>query len=233
MSLIKRIKIFFFSLVYFFYKELNYFITDTKNILKLYIFVHSKKNLSFRRFIKSNTKVFKNFNSSKKKKYFLVDTIMAHPGYICTQLIISKFIQKITDVELVILNRKNNALIKSVGISYNIQNFLHFKKGPFIIRFFNFIKILYSLISIGKLDKVKKIKLNNVKIGEIAYDHYVRYSGDVYIKTINFKYIYFFFEATEYNKIINNIFDKNNYEGIVLSETQFYTFGNSLFKMLF
>ena len=236
MSLIKRIKIFFFSLIYFFYKELNYFITDTKNILKLYIFVHSKKNLSFRRFIKSNTKVFKNFNSSKKKKYFLVDTIMAHPGYICTQLIISKFIQKITDVELVILNRKNNALIKSVGSSYNIQNFLHFKKGPFIIRFFNFIKILYSLISIGKLDKVKKIKLNNVKIGEIAYDHYVRYSGDVYIKTINFKYIYFFFEATEYNKIINNIFDKNNYEGIVLSETQFIpsaiVFQNALLKKI-
>ena len=34
-----------------------------------------------------------------------------------------KFIQKITDVELVILNRKNNALIKKRGISYNIQNF--------------------------------------------------------------------------------------------------------------
>ena len=127
MSLKKKIKIFFFSLIYFFYKELNNFITDTKNILKLYFFVHSKKNFSFKRFIKSNTKVFTDFNS-RKKKYFLVDTIIAHPGYICTQLIISKFIQKIIGVELVILNRKNNALIKSVGNSYNIQNFLHLKK---------------------------------------------------------------------------------------------------------
>ena len=117
---------------------------------------------------------------------------MAHPGYICTQLIISKFLQKITGVELVILNRKNNALIRSVGNSYNIQNFLHFEKGSFIKRLLNFIKLLNSLINISKLDTVKKIKLNKVKIGEIAYDHYIRYSGDVYIKTINFKYIYFF-----------------------------------------
>ncbi len=161
---------------------------------------------------------------------------MAHPGYICTQLIISKFIQKITDAELVILNRKNNALIRSVGNSYNIQNFLHFKKGLFILRFLNFIKLLYSLINISSLDKVKKIKLNNVKIGEIAYDHYVRYSGDVYISKINFKYIYFFFEASEYNKIINNIFDKNNYKGIILSETQFIpsaiVFQNALSKKI-
>lgn len=221
MSLLKKIKVFFLSLIYFFHKELNYFINDTKNIIKLYFFVHSKKNLNFRRFIKSNTKVFKNLDGNKKKNYILVDAIMAHPGYICTQLIISKFIQKITGLDLVILNRKNNALIKSIGNSYNIHNFLHFKKSSFIIRFLNFIKLLCSLININNLDKAKKIKLNNINIGEIAFDHYVRYSGDVYIKSINFKYIYFFFEALEYNKTINNILDKNNYKGIVLSETQF------------
>ena len=70
MSIIKKIKIFFLSLIYFFYKELSYFINDTKNIVKLYLFVHSNKNLSFKRFIKSNTKVFKNFNSNKKKKLY-------------------------------------------------------------------------------------------------------------------------------------------------------------------
>ena len=236
MSLIKKIKIFFLKIIYFFYKELNNFINDTKNIVKLYFFVKSNKNLSFKKFIKSNTKVFKNFKNDKKKSFILVDAIMAHPGYICTQLIISKFLQKITGVELVILNRKNNALIRSVGNSYNIQNFLHFEKGSFIKRLLNFIKLLNSLINISKLDTVKKIKLNKVKIGEIAYDHYIRYSGDVYIKTINFKYIYFFFEAIEYNKIINNIFNKNNYKGIVLSETQFIpsaiVFQNALSKKI-
>ncbi len=236
MSLIKKVKIFFLSLIYFFYKELNNFINDTKNIVKLYFFVKSKKNLSFKRFIKSNTKVFKNFKSNKKKNLILVDAIMAHPGYICTQLIISKFLQKITGGELVILNRKNNALIRSVGTSYNIQNFLHLEKDSFMTRLINFIKLLSSLINISKLDTVKKIRLNNVKIGEIAYDHYVRYTGDVYIKTINFKFIYFFFEAIEYNKIISNIFNKNNYKGIVLSETQFIpsaiVFQNALSKKI-
>lgn len=236
MSLIKKVKIFFLSLIYFFYKELNNFINDTKNIVKLYFFVKSKKNLSFKRFIKSNTKVFKNFKSNKKKNLILVDAIMAHPGYICTQLIISKFLQKITGGELVILNRKNNALIRSVGTSYNIQNFLHLEKDSFMTRLINFIKLLSSLINISKLDTVKKIRLNNVKIGEIAYDHYVRYTGDVYIKTINFKFIYFFFEAIEYNKIISNIFNKSNYKGIVLSETQFIpsaiVFQNALSKKI-
>lgn len=192
--------------------------------------------MSFKRFIKSNTKVFKNFKSNKKKNLILVDAIMAHPGYICTQLIISKFLQKITGGELVILNRKNNALIRSVGTSYNIQNFLHLEKDSFMTRLINFIKLLSSLINISKLDTVKKIRLNNVKIGEIAYDHYVRYTGDVYIKTINFKFIYFFFEAIEYNKIISNIFNKNNYKGIVLSETQFIpsaiVFQNALSKKI-
>ena len=70
MSLIKKIKIFFLSLTYFFYKELNNFINDTKNIVKLYFFVKSNKNLSFKKFIKSNTKVFKNFKNDKKKALF-------------------------------------------------------------------------------------------------------------------------------------------------------------------
>jgi len=70
MSLLKKIKVFFLSLIYFFHKELNYFINDTKNIIKLYFFVNSKKNLNFRRFIKSNTKAFKNLDGNKKKKLY-------------------------------------------------------------------------------------------------------------------------------------------------------------------
>ena len=70
MSLIKKINIFFLSLAYFFYKELNNFINDTKNIVKLYFFVKSNKNLSFKKFINSNTKVFKNFKNNKKKALF-------------------------------------------------------------------------------------------------------------------------------------------------------------------
>lgn len=235
MSLIKKIKIFFISIIYFFYKEFDQFKNDLINIIKLFFFVSSKKS-NFKKFINSNTKVFKDFDNNKKKNYILVDAIMGHPGYICTQLIISKFVQKITGGELVVLNRKDNALIRSVSNSYNIKNFLHFKRDFFAIRFLNFLKVLYSLINIGNLDEIKRIKLNNIKIGEITYDHYVRYTGDVFIKKINFKYIYFFFEATEYNKVINNILTKNNYKSLVLSETQFIpsaiVFQNALVKKI-
>tara|TARA_B100000963_G_scaffold298554_1_gene270327 strand:+ start:17591 stop:19288 length:1698 start_codon:yes stop_codon:yes gene_type:complete len=237
MSLLKKIEIFFISLAYFFYKELDQFKNDLINIIKLHFFVSSKKNANFKRFINSNTRVFKNFNNNaKKKNYILVDAIMGHPGYICTQLIISKFLQKIIGGELIVLNRKNNALIRSVSNSYNIKNFLQFKKDFFIIRLLNFIKVSFSLINIGNLDKINKIKFNNIKIGEITYDHYVRYTGDVFIKKINFKYIYFFFEATEYNKSINNILKKDNYKALVLSETQFIpsaiVFQNALVKKI-
>lgn len=235
MSLIKKIKIFFISIIYFFYKEFDQFKNDLINIIKLFFFVSSKKS-NFKRFINSNTKVFKDFDNNKKKNYILVDTIMGHPGYICTQLIISKFVQKITGGELVVLNRKDNALIRSVSNSYNIKSFLHIKRDFFAIRFLNFLKVLYSLINIGNLDEIKRIKLNNIKIGEITYDHYVRYTGDVFIKKINFKYIYFFFEATEYNKVINNILTKNNYKSLILSETQFIpsaiVFQNALVKKI-
>lgn len=235
MSLIKKIKIFFISIIYFFYKEFDQFKNDLINIIKLFFFVSSKKS-NFKRFINSNTKVFKDFDNNKKKNYILVDTIMGHPGYICTQLIISKFVQKITGGELVVLSRKDNALIRSVSNSYNIKSFLHFKRDFFAIRFLNFLKVLYSLINIDNLDEIKRIKLNNIKIGEITYDHYVRYTGDVFIKKINFKYIYFFFEATEYNKVINNILTKNNFKSLILSETQFIpsaiVFQNALVKKI-
>ena len=220
-NLIRKYKIFLLSITYFFYKEIHQLIIDIKNIVYHFFFTSSKKNFNFKNFIKSNSKLFKKVSGNKKKNYILVDTILSHPGYICTQLIIAKFLQKITGDELVILNRKKNFLIRSVGKSYNVNNYLYLNKDFFIVRIFNFMCLSYNLIKINDLNKIKKIEFNKVKIGEIAYDHYVRYTGDVFIKKINFKYIFFFFEASQYNKIINNIFKKNNYKGIVLSETQF------------
>lgn len=221
MNLIKKYQIFLLSIIYFFYKEIHSSIIDRINIIKIFFFTNSKKNFFFQNFLKSNSNLFKDLNCGKKKNSILVDTVMGHPGYICTQLIIAKFIQKITGDNIVILNRKKNSLITSVGKSYNINNYLYLEKSIFIQRFFNFLGALLNIIKINDLNKIKKIEVNKVKVGEIAYDHYVRYTGDVFIKEINFKYIFFFYEASQYNKIINNIFGKKNYKGIILSETQF------------
>ncbi len=106
MNLTKKYQIFLLSIIYFFYKEIHSSIIDRINIIKIFFFTNSKKNIFFQNFLKSNSNLFKDLNCGKKKNSILVDTVMGHPGYICTQLIIAKFIQKITGDNIVILNRK-------------------------------------------------------------------------------------------------------------------------------
>ena len=151
MNLIKKYQIFLLSVIYFFYKEIHSLIIDRINIIKNFFFSNSKKNIFFQNFLKSNLNLFKDLNFSKKKNSILVDTVMGHPGYICTQLIIAKFIQKITGDNMVILNRKKNSLITSVGKSYNINNYLYLEKSIFIQRFFNFLGLMLNIIKINDI----------------------------------------------------------------------------------
>lgn len=222
----KRINllIFFIYSVFFFIKELKDFFTQIKEKFDNYFYININilRNKNIKKFLKGNKKLFeKNFqNSEKSKKYILVETIISHPAYIANQLIIAKYIEKILQINLKSLVLKDNFLQKKMRDSYLIQTTTKIKNQNIFKRYFRFLKNLKKLNNIT-LKEFKEITSGKVKIGEIVYDHYIRFTGDLDVYMLNFKLIYFYFIALEYDFFIKNIIKDENCEGIVLCETQF------------
>ena len=225
MQKVKLFKIFFIYSTFFFAKVTKeFFITNYNYILYFfYCNINFFRNKNYKKFLKLNSKLFKLLSYKKKNNdhFIFVETFISHPAYLANQLIIAKYLEKILNIKVKLLNKNNNFLINSLKNSYNINSSISFNKKNFIKRYFKFLNTLSVLIKINDLKEIKKLKSNKVKIGEITYDHYVRFTGDLHINKLNFKFAYFYFESLEYDLLIKNIFKNEKCKGIVLSETQF------------
>ena len=211
---------------YFFLKELkNLVFTIECKIRKIYVnFLNIKSYNNYKKFLLQS----KIFYGNKQKKLndssngvLLVTYAVAHPAYFLGQIIASKNLEKILGLKVVQSMSKNDIICEALGKNSGIDEKWIFDKCDLITRLKYFIRSIKILSSIDKIDDIYNFKINQVKIGEIVIDHYIRFTGIPSVNSLDFKFFYFFSKALEIYEYANKIFEEKNIKGLLISETQF------------
>jgi len=113
-------------------------------------------------------------------------------------------------------NKKKN-IYKSFGIKrfYNLDNKLFFKS------FVDVLNAIYFLLFNDLENFIKKFSSNNLKVGDLIYDTYLRFKDDFYKpKKFSYNFIKNIFRASRIIHYINYIFkdNYNNVRSVVLSQ---------------
>jgi len=182
-------------------KNFYIFFLNLKYNLSLYL--HSKKS---KHYFKSNNffnyiqinKKFWNRNKIKNTKdfYIAIDCTNTHPFNLIQNLIIGKYLQKIFNHEILIIDTFYNNYRKKLYDSFLISNFF-FLGAIFDFKLFiQVIKILNNLlININNIEDFINLKYESIEVGKISYDDYLRNTYKGTENKINLKLIFFLFKA--------------------------------------
>ena len=107
----------------------------------------------------------------------MITCILNHVGYISAEILIGKNLMKIFNANgIALLNNydlKNILLYKSFGI----KKIIILGNSNIFARLMYFIKAYLIIRSFKNIDDFLKFNINNVEIGKVVYDHYLRHSG--------------------------------------------------------
>lgn len=170
--------------------------------------------------IESYNKYNFNINSTYKNYVLLVDR--GSYDSIIKTCVIAHIFNKEKKLAPIILhnsnltNKKKN-IYKFFGIKifYNVDNKL------FIKSFLDTLYAIYYLLFNNLENFIKKFSLNNLKIGDLIYDSYLRFKEDFYKPNkFSFNFIKNIFIAINKLYFIRNIFDisQNNIRAVLLSQ---------------
>ncbi len=187
------------------------FLNETK------IFIREIYNFYFVKIYFNNINIYNPFEKFKKKK-ILVDLVYQNKKYQFYNLILSKYITKITGLELVALIKTGDIETMKDCYKYNIKNFCYFQNTSLKERLENY---LHSYINYKKITSVKKLlKLNENKItiGKIIYDNAIKIFNVGSIDEICKKFSRFFITSYAANFSSIKIFSSKNFSFFIQSE---------------
>ena len=202
-----------------FFKEISLF--------KLLSFYISKNEFPFRnidlnKYLEKNTKIWKNTESYSQNKLLVDLTLSSHPLYAIRNCLISKEISKHKKYEIVVLLNRYDFYSYFIAYSFGIRNFIFFDFGNFLIRMYNYLRIL-KFIDYENLQKnLVKLKYKKFDLGMAAYEHTLRN----FLKTIptdkhNYLFCIALSQALYSAEKSNKIFKKFKIASFVLSELQY------------
>ena len=215
----------------YFYNNINIF------IYILFLFNRKKfnpiKSTKFKKFIILNTIKWSKYaiNNINSKDSIAVESFVNHPAYSLSNAVSCLFLNKIFKYKIIGIINQNDIKSEVLFRSFGIENFVYYKNPIFIKRLFY---IYYSLKIISnkkKISEIVNIKYNNLDIGMVSYDSYIRYVKNPHLKEINSEYITFFSKALFSADFF--ITALNKYQSLkkaILSETQFIPL-NILFQV--
>ena len=117
---------------------LEFFIKNI-NIIKYLFFLYDRKKFNpfysknFKKFIINNKKKWGKLNLSKSKidEYILVESFINHHAYTLSNGIISVFLKKIFQGNLIGIIRKGDIKSEIIYRSYGVNNFIYYKNLKF------------------------------------------------------------------------------------------------------
>ena len=225
---IKKNNVNFFKLlnffIFFLFKEFIFINNKFKNTISKYIVnnLNLKKNSSYKNYLNKNYDFYKKkTNSNFSDNFLYLTNFVYHPGYILEQLTIAKYLENIIGIKIKHLISVNDRITKKLAESACINDHLFFDKISFIERFGYFKKSIKIINELENIDELLKFEINNVKIGEIVYDHTIRFTGQPTVKKIDKKVCYFLSKCLEVYNFTNSLLSNNNAKGVVMAETQF------------
>lgn len=138
---------------------------------------------SLNKFLIANADLWKGIDPNKKfntdQRWVLVEGLIEPSGYIVTNLVIARHIMSAYDLPAAGLLNKPNPRVESIFKSYGINDFYYLsdqKRGVFhAIR--NVWKAVQLLGEVKNVDDFLQLKFNDISIGKIVYDTYLRATG--------------------------------------------------------
>lgn len=169
-----------------------------------------------------------NGNLNIKDQPIIVDVLVNHPGYIIGNLITAKYLQKKSNARIIILtNHPFNKQIKEIGKSFGINKYLY--TSSFFTPVSVIIKTAYVFIKksleIKNRKDVLEISVDNVKIGDLIYDSYLRETGHSTINSLNTKLYKNLFKGIRYYYLYKNYLKIHNFRASVQGHLVYNQFG--------
>jgi len=187
----------------------------------------SKKKI-FETFIKHNKKII--FKKKGKYSTLIVDRGRFLPALQCSIFASVKNEKNNHNIYTLISNPKNNRLV-SFYKSFGENNILNLRQNKLIMFYFFLVGLIPSIIYFFKLKKkgiewfINNYKINNIILGDLVYDSFIRYEH----KYVNFKSNLGFFKIIFFSAfkclVINYYLKKLNVKTILIGQDLLVTNG--------
>ena len=105
--------------------------------------------------------------------------------------------------------------------SFGVKKIHYINDGNFFSRFKYFLSSIDLINKINTTDDFLNLKYENVFVGKIVYDHYIRFTGIASIKYIDPKFYYFLSKTLRIHHDYKKILKSNSFKNIIQAETQF------------
>ena len=105
--------------------------------------------------------------------------------------------------------------------SFGVTKIYYINDGNFFSRFKYFLSSISLIDKINTTDDFLNLKYENVFVGKIVYDHYIRFTGIASIKYIDPKFYYFLSKTLRIHHDYKKILKSDSFKNIIQAETQF------------
>lgn len=181
-------------------------------------------------FSKANKEYWDSFApppDSLSEEVILVDCLVSFPPYVLGTLIISKYLQKLTNARIVALVRDEKQLnwCKWLLNSFSVKKTYLVNKD---------LKLNYNLdVSNLKNEtdprrlrkRILDININGLPVGDLIYDAYLRDTGEPTIFRFNDTLHTYINYAIYYNRLYNNLITANNVRAVIMGHTIYLMYG--------
>ncbi len=164
---------------------------------------------------------------SKTRQWVLVEAIIEPLAYIMTNIVIARPLMETYGLPGAGLLNKPNRKIENLFKSYGINTFYYLsdrKQGVFqSIK--NAWKAVQLLGEVKNVDDFLNLKLNEISLGKVVYDNYLRSSGFGTLERVNCRAFEGLVTSIGYLEYLENIFQAGNFPVLVQAERQFIPSG--------
>ena len=168
----------------------------------------------------------KKYKISKQNKSILVENFVNQPAYTMSNAIISQYLKKIYNYNIIGLLRDGDYIGEAIFKSYEINEIYYYKDLSLIQRL-KTISISLKLIKNSyKIEDFCKIKFKDLNVGLSSYDSYIRYTGKPSLKFINSELIYFLSNSIGSSIFFENFIKDKKIKLSVQAETAFSPLNN-------
>lgn len=194
--------------------------------LKLILFYFNRNINPYRseelnKLLKYNKKKWPKDNNLKSSKKILVECFINQQLSSITNIVISKYLERILGLRSVAIIRKYDFKNEVILKSFHIEKIYKYEFGGILTR----LKYIYlSSKIVSKLDNTKALynyKLNQIDIGLSTYDTWIRYTKTPTASKINVNMVYILANALHAKEYFEKLLKREEIEHLIQAEKQF------------
>jgi len=227
--------IFLNLILYFIYCEVKHFFRFFKHYFNLFLYVnffkyflHRKKdfnvinNTTAKRILKKNYNFWKKFvKQNNSNNEILITSLVSLNAYSIYNCIIGLIISKNYSKNISGLIKEYDFKTEIFMRSFGIEKIYYIPEGNFFSRFIFLLKSIKLTKNIKKIEDFLNLKYENIDIGRVAYDHWIRFTGIGSADFISPKIVYFLSKALLVQNFSKELFESNSFKEVVQTESQF------------